>query len=253
MGSSNRLNNPASDSWDSLKSLFEALNSSVTYCVLRNFDSLSIGIIEDDVDILVDDFEKFISVSRARKIMKREAGWAITISEHDVRFDVRTPNDQYYDSDWAQNILSQRVMDRGIFIPDEENFRYSLLYHILIHKKHIDRKYCNFLSNEFNMIVNNGPEFIDEYGRAELLEKLDNFLVEKKYFSSIPHERGYYLIMNLENIRCLTLFDDQPKCHRFLYFVFQIYNRMTFLKYIYNNFVGNRIKMYVRAKFFDSE
>lgn len=253
MGLNCKLDMMATNSWDSLKSLFEALNSSVDYCVLRNFDNLPTEIIEDDVDILVSDFQKFISVSGARKITKRESGWAITIGDRDIRFDVRTPNDQYYDFGWAQVILSQRVMMKGIFIPDSENFNYSLLYHILIHKKYIDRKYFTFLSNEFYIKCDRESGVIDGVELAELLKKLDKFLVENRYLSSIPHERGYYLIMNLENLRSLTFFDDRPKKHRLFYFFVCFYRRNLALRSVYEKIAGKWVKNYLRARLFDFE
>ena len=59
---------------------------------------------------------------------------------------MRLKGDGYYDSNWTNDILKNKILyNDKFYIPDLVNEFYSLLYHVLIHKNDFNKKYNNRL------------------------------------------------------------------------------------------------------------
>ena len=150
--------------FDNFGELFEMLNNDdkLEYLVQRSFHELENSpsfFKSADIDILVNDYYYFKSITGARSVYKnrmRENDNGINVRSKiniggiEVPFDIRFTGDNYVDSVWERDMLNKRtlhILDIGveIFIPNENDELYSLLYHILVQKmapeksKHIPR------------------------------------------------------------------------------------------------------------------
>ncbi len=158
--------------FDNFGELFDMLNSddNLEYVVQRSFHELehSPPFFKDDVDILVNDYYYFKSITGARSLNKRKMrendnGYhvrsTIQVGGTEVPFDIRFVGDDYVDSVWERDMLDRRILHKvndevEIYTPNKEDEMYSLLYHILVQKpkpkssKHIPR--LNFLRQELN-------------------------------------------------------------------------------------------------------
>ena len=129
--------------WSSGNELFRALDHTVRYVVLRNFEqvpeSLHVGS-HEDVDLLTDDYEDIVRVLNPRRhprcIPSTGGPHWVRINGKDVWFDLRFVGDDYYDPQWARRLLDGRVWNpRGFFAPNDEDYFESLAYHTIVHKR----------------------------------------------------------------------------------------------------------------------
>ena len=135
--------------WASARELFYALNHTVRYVVLRNFeklpDCLHVGS-HEDVDMLTGDYPEAIRVMNARPNVRCLPRWGgphwVNISGEDMWFDVRFVGDRYYDPTWAADILDRRVWnENGFYSPNAEDYFETLAYHAVVHKRELAADY----------------------------------------------------------------------------------------------------------------
>lgn len=160
--------------WNNLKELFYLLNQSVNYLVLRNFEYLPMqysSSLHGDIDILVDDYDMAVSVLGGEKVFKSRfrVHYVLNVNGEKVFFDVRFVGDRYYCTKWEQHMLDKKeVLDAGINVMCAEDFKYSLLYHALIHKKQISIDYREKLqlmfSNDDTIWNKELKSYLDEKG-----------------------------------------------------------------------------------------
>lgn len=130
--------------WSTYNELFNVLNSSTNYVVLRNSEGIdkTVNDLEGDIDILCEDVNSFIAISNAKKIDGYENFFHISIANKDVLFDVRYVGDDYFDENWQRDILEHRILTSdNIFIPRVDDHFFSHLYHAFVHKKYSSLKY----------------------------------------------------------------------------------------------------------------
>ena len=172
------------DGWRDLKQLFYVLKYTCKYTVLRNFegfpDAFHVGE-HADIDILAENYEDVKRICKARAVFKskRRVQCMVDISGTPTQFDFRYVGDGYYDLQWEKDILANRIEKNGIYIPDEFNYKYMLLYHALIHKLEVARDYTTRLDAMFGK---------KKWNRVVLI----NFLKDKGYSFSEPRDLSVY-------------------------------------------------------------
>ena len=134
--------------WNSLKEVFETLNSSdIEYLVLRNYELLTKDtflIDHPDIDFLCDDREKMTGLLKAfpREKKNDRIHMAIDVNGITVPVDLRYAGDGYYDPEWEKEMLESRTLYNGLcYVMTREDYYYSLLYHALIQKREIAPDY----------------------------------------------------------------------------------------------------------------
>ena len=173
--------------WSSLKELFDTLNNSTNYVVLRNFEDLIEPVkLENlkDIDILTDDFWQISYIVNKKLRKEGETGPSsyVEVDGNRIKFDFKTPGDGYYDKAWEEDILKKRkLFQNEFYILDDENYFYSLLYHMLIHKQKLNEKYIERLCVVAKRLkIDNYYDIKDK--STVLKEFLDKFLDKKNYF-----------------------------------------------------------------------
>ena len=146
---------------------FKVLNNNIKYCVLRGFEELpdKYPINNGDIDILVEDKRFFKYLTDARKVYPEayRIQYFVTINNSPIRIDVRNVGDDYYCRKWENDILSRRVMRNGIYVPCDEDYKYSLLYHCLLQKKNVDVKYFGIFKSLG--LTGDTPELLDDLSK----------------------------------------------------------------------------------------
>ncbi len=137
--------------WDSYQTLFEKLNNSCVYLVLRNYEKYGNEDwldIHDDIDFLCEDIEQFINTVGAGYIdLNDKIHMLADIGGNVVRIDIRSVGDGYYDELWQRNMLKNRKKYKDLFVMDDVDYFYSLIYHELYHKNRLDEDYINKLKD----------------------------------------------------------------------------------------------------------
>lgn len=180
--------------WNSLEELFEKLNG-LEYVMIRNHENLRAEIANGgDIDILCADKEQVVNQIYAfpRVPGKEVFNYYTVVADTRLPIDIRETGDGYYDEAWERSMLSDRIKAADYYVMDDENYRYSLLYHTLLHKPAIAEKYKDLLKKMFK-------ETIEKSERADRL--LCDYLCEKGYVIAIPRDRG--VEFNEENYRRL--------------------------------------------------
>ena len=144
--------------WESFEQLFYVLNSTLDYVILRNFENFPDTVKDhDDIDFLVRDLDKAIYITNASKVFHQidRVHYKIKVANKDIFVDFRFLGDDYYDYNWQNNILINKVLTNNNFYrPTDENYFYSLIYHVLIHKTFIAPDYYNKLTNIYKKLPN---------------------------------------------------------------------------------------------------
>ena len=139
--------------WDGFGDLFEALDYSVRYVVLRNFEALPadhrVGA-HTGVDILTDDLRESIRVLHARpelgQVSTRGGRFFVDVGGERVRFALWPVEGGYLDARWAESVLDRRVMQRGVFVPAPLDYFETLAYHAVYQKRKWQDEYRRRLS-----------------------------------------------------------------------------------------------------------
>ena len=191
---------PGEDYWNSIEELIYVMNETLKYVVLRNFDGIfskeNRGI-HSDIDILTNNYKdaKLIINSKSDKISKKRVRNIIKLKDDIVYMDIRYLGDKYYCRNWENDILENRYKTNMLYYrTSEENFKYSLLYHALIHKVKISEDYLEKFKEYFPDVFENNTDYI-----KGLNDKLQKYLIEKSYCMEEPKDYSVYFNSKITN------------------------------------------------------
>lgn len=191
---------------DNLREFFDYLNDNISYIILRNwegvFDEGIYGVGHEDIDILCNDLNRFISLTGATRVHQEHNrdNFVVQIGSMKVRFDVRWVGDGYYPSTMEENLLNRRVFSsQSIFIPNEEDYYYSLAYHALIQKPSLSNEYLT----KINEVRNHCMGISTYCSESEVLHDLRQYLQSNNWDVEYPCDPGVYI--NHYNLRNLPV------------------------------------------------
>ncbi|MFJ8268166.1 hypothetical protein [Peribacillus asahii] len=173
--------------WESLSQLLFVLNHTVNYVILRNYDCIPEKYTmasHGDIDILTDNYKEFVLLTNAVKVFPQSyrIHHKINIAGENVFFDFRHVGDGYYDKNWEKDILNnKKYHKKKFYIPNTEDFFYSLMYHALIHKRKVANDYkrrLSTLATEMNL-PNISKQTFDNSLQMKII--LDQYMNQKNY------------------------------------------------------------------------
>lgn len=153
--------------WDSLSQLFQILNKSTNWLILRNFEELkdTDEFQGDDIDILCEDLEYFTAIMNAKRRYGGRCSYYVLVNNQNIPLDIRFVGDKYIDPLWAYNMLRTKELYKHIPVPSKYNYFFSLLYHSKLQKKSVKQIYIkrlddlasqiNFKNLPKNFVLNN--------------------------------------------------------------------------------------------------
>lgn len=172
---------------ENIRMLFERINSlEINYIVLRNYEDLmsdSFLIRHPDIDFLCDNRKVLVEAIGAETRLNYDDGmhYLVEIGRIKVPIDIREIGDGYYDNKWEQEMLRSKILFKGLcYIPNKENYYYSLLYHAIIQKDKVSEDYMEIFKN-----IERELELYDECSR---LERLEIYMEAKSYQYVYPDD-----------------------------------------------------------------
>ena len=196
--------------WESLEEMFYTLNEISNYVILRNNEILPNDFQSDlhgDIDILTDDMNILVSVLNAVEYKtKRCVKHYVNVNGQKVKLDIRELGDDYYCHDFEKDMLKTRVLNKNnIYVPNDEYYFYSLIYHALIQKKKISPDYYDKLYSLFLNIKADKTFNLEQYSSPIDLYfyMLREFMKNKNYFFVQPKDK-----VVVYNKKILDLNDD---------------------------------------------
>ena len=180
--------------WRNLTHLFVVLNMTVEYVILRNYEDFEKDDYkDDDIDILTNNPEELLFISRAEKIYfnKRRVAYWIRINSQKVYFDIRRIGDNYYNSNWQETFLMNRSLAKeGYFILNNEDYFYSLLYHGLIHKHRMSEVYESRLLKLSRILKIDLPKF--NSNEEIWIKILITYMKKNRYLITVPKDYSVF-------------------------------------------------------------
>ncbi len=142
------------ENWESPEKLFYVMDHCGNYVFLRNFEGMPDALYReghDDIDLLVEDRDNMCRIMNVKPVFRYayRSQYVCEAGGMRMQFDLRFAGDGYYDEKWQKRILEGRIFKDGVYIPDEEEYRYMLLYHALIHKTAVADDYVVRLDEMF--------------------------------------------------------------------------------------------------------
>jgi hypothetical protein len=189
------------------KDFFEHLNkqSKLKYVILRSFHELEYSpdyFKTGDIDILVNDYFYFKSITGARSVdirnmRENDNGYniqsKIKIGGLEIAFDIRFVGDDYIDSNWEHSMLNTAIeknMKNHIIIniPNTIDELYSLIYHIIIQKPNPSKsKHINRVQQLLDISSLNKLDFNN---LKDIRSTLDRFMEKHNYHYKKPFDKG---------------------------------------------------------------
>ena len=129
------------DGWNSLEEVFYALNNTVNYVVLRDFEKLPYNFdpnTHKDIDVLTDEPEQLLCILNPPKsfFCSPRGEVKIKVGDRQILWDIRHVGDGYYCTQWEQDMLRDKVFNvKNVYVLNDEHFFYSLMYHALVRGK----------------------------------------------------------------------------------------------------------------------
>lgn len=217
-----------------LYDFFDFLNRNVEYVVLRNWEILfedNCGNGHEDIDILCDNLEVFISLTGAQRIHSEKSrdNYVVCYGGSTIRLDVRWVGDGYYPIAMENQIISNKCkIENCVYIPSEKDYYYSLAYHSLLQKPYISDEYLLKLNNTRRLLLDSK----DECGKEAILVELCAYLKSNNWKVEYPNDPGVYV--NLDNMKHFPVKNNyKRRCSRRTLLLKQklnCYYQMLFLK-----------------------
>lgn len=195
-----RKNTAQFSGFENLRELFSLLNLCSKYVVLRNYEELPERFVvgsHGDIDLLVESLDEVVALLGLEKETESDlrVRYYVTLaSGEDIYFDLRSLADGYYDECWSRRILERRCLDDlGFYVPDAESFCFALMYHALIHKRHVAEDYYPKLRVAYTKLFP-GKDLSEQV----MPEVLKDYMLEHGFSYTQPRDPSVYF--NEENI-----------------------------------------------------
>ena len=172
--------------WQSIFQILKTLSYCTDYVVLRGFEEENDKVLHGDTDLLVRNWHaaKIILAGQKVRYGKESVLIRTTINNVEHDFDIRHIGDQYYCEQWEKDILDNHIWSDtyNFFIPNDIDYRYSLLYHALVQKQFISSDYKSILEREFKTS-----------NRYNLSNILIEFMNKRHYSFTCPKDKSVFI------------------------------------------------------------
>lgn len=176
--------------WPSLAAVFDFLNETIPYAVLRNGEGLpgEFDPVHDDIDLLVSNLSDCVGLLGAKKAGDKGSLYTIDVAGEKIKLDIRHVGDGYYDESWQRRMLADAVKNPGgVKTLDETNLFYALVYHAVYQKRFIAADYPAKAAAAAKAAGLEGNGF-DDWVRL-----LENFMSENGYRFTRPKDTSVSL------------------------------------------------------------
>ncbi len=178
--------------WKNWKEFFDILNLTSNYLVLRGFETLPKENPEKDLDILTDNYQRFASALGATQLSHQPYKGVVNVNDERISLDMRYIGDKYYDVAWAKEMINTKVNRNGVFVPRDDHYFFSLLFHAKVQKPKVKEKYIGILdelSKTSSFDWYKSEQLNNDKAMGQLL---DGYFRSHCYYYEDPLDNGVY-------------------------------------------------------------
>lgn len=177
--------------WESIKQILYVLNNTIeSYVVMRGSEYLTSNYFSEqhrDIDILTDRYDDIHFIINGMPCCNDyRPHFLLNIENVDLYFDVWNSDNNYFDVIWTKKMLNNKVLHQDVYVLNEENNFYCLLYHCLIHKGSIEQQYLNYLEEYKTRNLSNKKDLT-------WAEILIDYLKKNSYDISVPNDKSIHI------------------------------------------------------------
>lgn len=177
--------------WPTMRALFQHLQRTCPYVVLRNFEQLPNALAEGDgdLDVLCVDAHDLAAIANARVVVDASGKFdcETEVGGQPLRLDVRVVGDGYYDDRWQLRMLAAaHLWDDCVWVLSPEDHFFSLAYHAKVHKRSVKNAYrsrLRQLGGALGLAAYKDADFTDDDTAAGMLA---GFLASHAYRCTMP-------------------------------------------------------------------
>lgn len=219
---------PSARGWKSLSEFFYILNETCNYVLLRSFDAIPDSHTYDkngDIDLLVDDIKKFLAILNPTIPTHKNAfhffNWEDFGEDNkNLLIHPKFVGDNYYDINMQKKILdTKRLNEKGVYIPSDEMYFWSLLHHGVFHKENW-QKYDSIFK-ELSLKI--GIEY--KADKEYLCNLMTDYMKKNNYKVDWHLDNGAASLMP-HNIKNQSLYKSEPTlyCYNTSSFTFVVFS-----------------------------
>jgi hypothetical protein len=179
------------DGWNDLNQLFSVLNETTEYVVFRNFDDIldEIDYSKRDIDILAENKKiAYILDSNFFNSAFDSHFHNVKVNKKEILFDLAYVGSHYFDKKWSQDILKRKILHKnGYYVPCIEDNFYTLLYHVIYHKRFSEKYINQLIYHAKDLSINTDPKII-----------FSDFNKSKKFLKKYMKNMGYRNTMSIQ-------------------------------------------------------
>ena len=201
--------------WRNLSHVFYVMNNTLSYCVLRNEDTLLNDYDSNeygDIDLLVENLEKAKYVINGKKYLSSylyPGMYHVNVAGKNVEFDLAFAGDGYMDKRWENDVLrsarpSPPPYSVVLMTASPMHQYFTLLYHAYVHKTYLSDDYHNKLS-KYALFI--GATHRDDVPYS--MKQLETFMKEHGYMFTIPTQNEGKI--NWSNLRYVEIYPKLRK------------------------------------------
>lgn len=178
--------------WKSYEELFRVLKYSCNYLVLRGFEELPEHNPAPDLDVLCWSYQRFASAAGAAQNRTMPFKGSVDIAGESVSLDMRFVGDKYYDPAWAQQMLQTKVLRKGVYVPRDDHYFFSLLFHAKVQKPAVKPAYYGILESLAQRLGFDWYATQDLDNDAAMGRLLHGYLMAEGFLYEDPVDRGVH-------------------------------------------------------------
>lgn len=198
------------DGWKNWREVFEILNLTSNYLVLRGFEDLPKSNPEKDLDVITDNYQRFASSLGVKQKKKQPYKGFVFVNNEKISIDIRFVGDNYYNTSWAKEMLKTKgIYNEIVSVPRVDHYFFSLLFHAKVQKPKVKEKYNSILEGVAKSLRFDWFSLKDLNSDEKSGEILRGYFQSEGYFYEDPLDTGVY--KNTEVIKKL------PKSNIFIW------------------------------------
>lgn len=186
--------------WKSLSDVFQNVPEDCLYVILRSYEKLhekSFPESGKDIDVLCERPEKFLQAINAEPQYGKDDGlhYAVSVDGHRIPIDIMPCGVGYYCAEWEKHMLNhRRLAENGKwYVLEEQDYCFSLLYHVLLHKPSVSEKDIHKCEETFQRY----DRFLPDHRQYN--KYMVKYMRNMKYRYTVPVLNGSELYVNKEN------------------------------------------------------